>query len=162
MKKAQIAVSLLLIFAASTLVAQTAAQEQFDQVKAMAGTWQGKSANGMPVQVSYRVTSSGSAVMSEIAGKEDMITMFNMDGAARLLATHYCSVGNQPRMVANSSADGKTITFSFLDATNLEASQPGHMQRLVIAMLSPDHHTEEWDFTGKGGERKEVFDLWRK
>ncbi len=30
-------------------------------------------------------------------GPENMITMFHMDGD-RLLMTHYCGAGNQPRM----------------------------------------------------------------
>ena len=68
--------------------------------------------------------------MSEIKGKEDMITMFNLDGD-RLLMTHYCACGNQPRMVASASPDGKTITFDFLDATNLATPDAGHMNRLV-------------------------------
>jgi len=33
--------------------------------------------------------------------------------------THYCGAGKQPRMRASTSADGKTITFTFFDATNL-------------------------------------------
>jgi hypothetical protein len=36
------------------------------------------------------------------------------------------------------------------------------MQRLVIAILDANHHTEEWSFNGKDGETKELFDLWRK
>ena len=74
--------------------------------------------NGQPVEVDYRVTSNGSALMSEIKGKEDMISMFHLDGD-RVLMTHYCGAGNQPRMVASASPDGKTFTFDFLDATNL-------------------------------------------
>ena len=38
--------------------------------------------------------------MSEIKGKEDMISMFNLDGD-RVVLTHYCAAGNQPRMVAS-------------------------------------------------------------
>ena len=66
------------------------------------------------------------AVMSEIHGHgpEDMISMFHLDGPNRLLITHYCSAGNQPRMQASSSPDGKTITFTFVDATILQASTP--------------------------------------
>ena len=99
--------------------------------------------------------------MSEIKGKENMITMFHLDGE-RLLMTHYCGAGNQPRMVASASPDGKTFTFSFLDATNLATPDAPHMNHLVISMPDANHHTEEWVFSDHGKEMKEVFDLRRK
>ena len=71
--------------------------------KSLSGSWEGKGSNGQPVQVAYRLTANGSALMSEIKSKEDMITMFNLDGE-RLLMTHYCGAGNQPRMVATAFA----------------------------------------------------------
>jgi len=152
---------LLIVLAASFAFAASAANTSFEQLKSLGGSWEGKGSNGEPVQVSYRVTSNGSALMSEIKGKEDMISMFNLDGE-RLLMTHYCAVGNQPRMVASPSPDGKTITFQFLDATNLATPDAGHMNRLFISMADANHHTEEWVYNDHGKEMKEVFDLWRK
>ena len=76
--------------------------------------------------------------------------------------THYCGAGNQPRMKATASPDGKTITFEFLDATNLASPQAGHMHRVVFTMIDANHHTEEWTFLDNGKEVKEVFDLQRK
>lgn len=112
--------------------------------------------------MSFRVTSAGSALMSEIHGEEDMVTMFHMDGD-RLLMTHYCGTGNQPRMVGTMSPDGKTVTFNFLDATNVLSSQPGHMERLVVTMIDPDHHTEDWSFLAQDGKMQhhQHFDLQR-
>jgi hypothetical protein len=65
-------------------------------------------------------------------------------------------------MQASASPDGKTITFNFLDATNLDNPQSGHMDHVVIALLGPDHHTEEWNFIDHGKGIKEFFDLTRK
>ena len=161
MKSRCTSISLLIVLAASFAFAASAANTSFEQLKSLGGSWEGKGSNGEPVQVSYRVTSNGSALMSEIKGKEDMISMFNLDGE-RLLMTHYCAVGNQPRMVASPSPDGKTITFQFLDATNLATPDAGHMNRLVISMADANHHTEEWVYNDHGKEMKEVFDLWRK
>ena len=163
MKPVRIAISLLLLLSATAAVAGSDAQKSFDKLKSLAGLWEGKNSQGEPVQISYRVTSGGSALMSEIQGKEeDMITMFHVDGPDRLLMTHYCGAGNQPRMRATASPDGKTITFDFLDATNLDSPQAGHMHHLVISMLDSDHHTEEWSFTDHGKQIKEFFDLRRK
>jgi hypothetical protein len=158
-----------LILLATTLtvtsaLAQTDAQKAFTTIKGMPGSWEGKMPDGHPVQVSFKVVSGGSAVMSEILGKgpEDMISMFNMDGADKLLLTHYCGAGNQPRMQASVSPDGKTITFSFIDATNLATPDAGHMSRMVLTVLDDNHHTEEWVFVDHGKEMKEFFDLRRK
>ena len=90
-----------------------------------------------------------------------MISMFHMDND-RLLLTHYCSTGNQPRMVASLSPDGKTMTFDFLDATNLSTPKTGHMNRVILNLVDANHHTEEWRFIQNEKEIVELFDLHRK
>jgi hypothetical protein len=161
MKPVRIAITLLFVLVTSAAFAASAAQKSFEQLKSLSGSWEGKASNGKLVQVNFRVTSMGSALMSEMKGDEDMISMFNLDGD-RLLITHYCAAGNQPRMVASTSPDGKTITFDFLDATNLATPDTAHMNRLVISMPDVDHHTEEWVFNDHGKEMKEVVAFQRK
>jgi len=98
--------------------------------------------------------------MSEIHGHgpENMITMFHMDGD-RLLMTHYCGVGNQPRMKLT-SADPKSLTFEFIDGTNIGPGD-GHMQTVTFAQVDASHHVEEWKFVDHGKEMKERFVLER-
>jgi hypothetical protein len=139
----------------------TDAQRAFATIKSLPGTWEGKSSEG-PVQVTFKVISGGSAVMSEIHGHGDMVTMFHLDGPDRLLMTHYCTAGNQPRMQASVSADGKRLTFKFVDATNLATPDAAHMESMTLTILDDDHHTEEWTFADHGKEMKELFDLRRK
>jgi hypothetical protein len=163
MKMSARRIAACIVLTATAAFAQSGAQRSFDQLKSLAGSWEGKNSMGQPLQVSYRMTAGGSALMGEIVGHgETMISMINFDGPNRLLLTHYCAVGNQPRMQASASPDGKTITFNFLDATNLDSPQSGHMDHVVIAMLGPDHHTKEWNFIDHGKEIKEFFDLTRK
>jgi hypothetical protein len=150
------------ILAATAALAQSDAQKSFSQLKSLSGSWEGKSSDGKPVKVSFRETSAGSALMSEIIGHMDMITMFHFDGPNSLLLTHYCGMGNQPRMRADASPDGKSITFNFVDATNLATPDAGHMQRVVFSVLDANHHTEEWVFLDHGKELRQVFDLNRK
>ncbi len=166
MKMNRFAVATFVMVAALAAAAQSGLQKPFDTLKSLTGSWQGKNSQGEPVQVSYRVTANGSALMSEITGQiqgheHDMVTMIHMDGG-RLLLTHYCATGNQPRMQASASPDGKTITFDFLDATNLASPDAGHMQRVVFTLVDADHHTEEWHFVDHGKEMVERFDLERK
>jgi hypothetical protein len=163
MKALRLSLSLLLLLTATAALAQTASQRSFDQLKSLAGSWEGKNAAGMTVQVSFRDIAGGSALMSEIHGHgpEDMVSMINLDGPNRLLLTHYCGAGNQPRMTATASPDGKIITFDFLDVTNLATPDAGRMQRVAFTIIDPNHHTEEWTFDDHGKEIKEFFDLKR-
>ena len=157
----RMAVLLILALCATFAMAETNAQKAFAKLETLSGSWQGKNTNGQPVQVSFRVTSGGSAIMSEIQGEEDMITMIHLDGD-RLLLTHYCGAGNQPRMKATASPDGKTITFDFVDATNLSSPQAGHMQRVIFTIPDGNHHSEEWLFVQDGKEAHQRFDLQRQ
>ena len=162
MKKSSILSVVLAAIALTAFAsAQTDAQKGFTAIKTLPGTWQGTTSNG-PVEVTYKTVSDGSAVISEILGHADMISMIHLDGPNKLLLTHYCSIGNQPRMQASVSTDGKMITFNFLDATNLSTPDAGHMQKMVLTIVDDNHHTEEWVFADHGKEHKELFDLHRK
>ena len=160
MKSLRIALCAFLTLAATAVFAQSDAQKSFDKLKSLTGNWEGKGSNGQNLKVAFRQTAGGSALMSQILGVEDMISMFHLDGN-RLLMTHYCGAGNQPRMQASMSPDGKTITFQFVDATNLASPTAGHMVHLVITMPDSDHHTEDWTFAQGDKEMKEHFDLTR-
>jgi hypothetical protein len=90
-----------------------------------------------------------------------MVSMYHMDDN-RLLMTHYCAAQNQPRMAAEVSADGKTITFNFIDGTNLTSKHNAHMHSMVLTVVDQNHITEKWTFTGDGKEQTETFQLTRK
>jgi hypothetical protein len=149
--------------------AQSDAQKSFDKLKTLAGSWEGTAhvadnpKEDALMHVTFRVTSMGNTIMHEMkgSGPEDPITMLTVDGD-RLLLTHYCDAGNQPRMVGTVSPDGKTITFNFIDATNLQPAQGGHMQRAIFTFIDPDHHTEQWEFAMADGKAMGgVLDLKR-
>ena len=166
MKTTRTAVLSVLLLSGLNLLAQSPSQKSFDLIKSLAGSWEGQNQMGDPIQVSYRLTAGGSAVMSEILSQmqgkqEDMISMIHMDGA-RLLLTHYCAAGNQPRMQATLSPDGKSISFDFVDATNLAARDTPHMRSVIFKFVDSNHHIEEWHFQAPGKEIVEKFDLQKK
>jgi len=161
-KSTRIAAVIFVALAATVAFAQSEAQKTFSQLKSLTGSWEGKSLDGKSVIVSYRETAGGSAIMSEIQDDHSMISMFNLDGPSKLLMTHYCAAGNEPRMQASVSPDGKTITFNFMDATNLASLDDGHMQQMILTLLDDNHHTEDWVFIAHGKEMKQFFDLRRK
>src|SRR5208282_1751085 len=150
----------VIVLSASLPVAQADAHKSFDLLKGLEGNWTGKNQQGQPIQVTFRITAGGSALMSEILGRgpENMITMFHMDGD-RLLMTHYCGAGNQPRMKVI-SADAKSVSFEFMDGTNIGPGD-GHMQHVTFTQADANHHVEEWAFLDHGKEMKEVFTLER-
>ena len=153
MKLRYLGASLVVLLISTAALAQSAAQKSFEQLKDLAGSWEG-AVDGQPMHVSMRVTSMGNTLMHEMkgAGPDDPITMFHLDGD-RLLLTHYCDAGNQPRMVATISPDGKTVVFNFLEATNLLSTQMGHMQRVTFTFIDSNHHTEKWEFAMADGKQ---------
>ena len=153
MKTSRTSLFLVMLLISTACLAQSAAQKSFEQLKALAGSWEGN-LDGQPLHVSLRVTSTGNALLHEMkgAGPDDPITLFHLDGD-RLLLTHYCDAGNQPRMLATISPDGKTIVFNFVDATNLQSSQMGHMQRVTFSFIDSDHHSEKWEFAMANGKQ---------
>ncbi len=131
------------------------AREAFEKLKSLAGDWEGKSTNGWTERVSYRVISGGSVLMELSFGahpNEWMATMIHPDGD-RLILTHYCVAKNQPRLVATDiSTDLKTITFEFLDGTNLPTRNKGHMDKVVFKIEDPDHFRSHWTWYQDGKE----------
>jgi hypothetical protein len=153
---------LALMFASTALLAQSNAQKALDRFKSMAGTWEGKSPKGQTSEVTYQLMAGGTAVMAQSHMiSEDMTSLFYVDGD-RLLMTHFCPSGNQPRMQATISPDLKTVSFDFLDATNLPGPQAGHMHRAVYLFSDDGHYSEEWTWRQEGKNAQFHFEMQRK
>ena len=135
-----------------------------EKLKSLAGVWDAKDSEDNPVTIVYEVVSNGSAVMESIkhADTPDMITIYHVDGD-RLMMTHYCAIGNQPRMKASVPAgDIKELRFSFVDGTNMKRSDM-HMHNLVIQFLSDTHVHAVWTLYEKGRAKHDVaFELARR
>lgn len=150
--------------------APSEAQKSFEALKTLAGSWEGtlmpvpavKDFSGARVKVVIRVTSRGNALMHEmtIAGlPDDPITMLYLEGE-RLMLTHYCDMGNRPRMVGKPSPDGKTVAFEVLDISG--GTQRGHMADAVFTIVDANHHIEEWKSIYPNGKTMAGrFDLQR-
>jgi hypothetical protein len=170
--------SLVVLMLLSTAAfAQSDAQKSFDKLKTLAGNWTGPAtlnppqpdmADGTPMQLSLRVTSRGNALVHEMreAGKPDdpnrydhPLTMLYLD-SDRLFLTHYCDAGNPPRMVARTSADGKTVEFDFVDVAG--GTEYGHMHHAVFTFVDANHHIEDWTYMMPGDKAVHArFDLQR-
>jgi hypothetical protein len=152
----------MLMLAAASSWAQSDAQKALDRFKSMAGSWTGKGAHGETAEVTYSVIAGGTSVMADIKmGDEAMTSLFYVDGG-KLMMTHFCPSNNQPRMQAVISPDGKTVTFDFLDATNLPSPQAGHMHKAVYLFEDADHYNEDWTWKHEGKDSHFQFEMQRR
>jgi hypothetical protein len=153
----------ILIALASSVAYAAGSDAAWKQLLSLAGEWEG-TAEGKTGTVTYTVISGGTALMESMksSGTEPgMVTIYHRDGDG-LMATHYCSMGNQPRMRASGlSADGKSIPFRFADITNLKPAG-GHIKDLTVTFEDPNHFTQEWTSFFDGKEQQAVFKWTRK
>ncbi|MGH7207061.1 MAG: hypothetical protein ACREI2_12730 [Nitrospiraceae bacterium] len=162
-------VAALLMVGAITFLAQSSLAESkvstgLEPLKFLIGDWQGKGSDGKTIQASYQLTSGGTSLLETITpGQEpSMTTLYHVDGR-HLMLTHYCSLGNQPRMIADlPRGEVKTLRFSFLDATNLASPTDSHMHKVIFTVRDHDHFTQEWVLSKDGKEMPMVFTLERK
>jgi hypothetical protein len=124
----------------------------FEHIKALAGTWQTAPSGDMPAMtVTYRVVSNGSAVEEDLfpGSDHEMITMFHEDGG-QLMATHYCALKNQPRLVGGMTGPN-TVTLGMADITNYHMEPGQYMGRAQYTFDGPDHLTSNWTGYDKNG-----------
>jgi hypothetical protein len=155
-------IATVVLLTGTALFAQSDAQKALDHFKEMEGTWVGKGAHGDTAEVTYRVIAGGTSVMADInMGDEAMTSLYYVDGQ-KLMMTHFCPSNNQPRMHATISPDGKTVTFDFLDATNLASPSVGHMHKAVYSFTDADHYSEDWTWKHEGKDAHMQFEMQRK
>jgi len=137
----------------------------FEQLKSLAGDWEGLNAEGKPVHVEYQIASNGTALMERLhpMGDVEMVTMYSSDGD-RLAVTHYCNTGNQPQMqTAPVTAATQQFSFDFVRATNLDSPAAGHMGKLVVTLQDHAHFTQQWSWVENSKvAHTEVFHFTRK
>lgn len=147
--------------AGSAAPAAGSADAGFEKLKSLVGEWETEAPDGEPVTLRYALIAGGSALEEENS-HGDMVTIYHMDGDSVLL-THYCMAKNQPRMRAKGlSADGKTLEFTFVDASNLARSTDMHMRGLKVTFEDADHITQTWVHSMGGKEEPASFKLTRK
>jgi hypothetical protein len=154
MKSMRFALCSAVLFVATATLGQSDDKKSFDQLKTLAGSWDGPvktipphpDMEGQPTHVTLRVTSMGNVLMHEATSKarpDDPITMLYLDDG-RLTLTHYCDAGNRPRMTGKMSPDGKSVEFEFLDVAG--DTHYGHMHHAKFTFVDADHHVEDWTF----------------
>ncbi|HXY14718.1 MAG TPA: hypothetical protein VEI26_09490 [Terriglobales bacterium] len=165
MKRLRLMLPVVLLLLYTIAFAQSDSQKSFDQMKGLAGSWQGPITLDPPRadvkpgtlgQITMRVTSRGNALVHEMqeagtpldATKYDHpVTMLYLDGD-KLTLVHYCDAGNRPRMVGKAAPDGKKVEFEFADLSG--GNEYGHMYHAVFTFIDANHHVEDWTYMMPG------------
>jgi hypothetical protein len=124
-------------------------QAVFDQLKALAGRWEGRvdDATGTPVALEMAVTSNGHAVLERVfAGSPHEMTTVYFLANDRLLATHYCSIGNQPGFALADTSKPTDIVMELAGGTGFDPKTDQHAHGVHLQVIGPDRLRVEWQF----------------
>jgi hypothetical protein len=123
--------------------APAATHPGLERLKKLAGTWVAADKDGKPtdqVVSVIKVTGAGSAVHETLFPGQpmEMVSIYHLDGAD-LVMTHYCALGNQPRMKADPKSPANQIQFKFAGGTNLDPAKDMHMHEGTLTFVDDDH-----------------------
>lgn len=140
---------------------------KFELLKQLVGKWEGirLSPEGeKKAVVEYQLTSAGTVLTERLFPDQpdEMFSLYHGDGD-NILMTHYCALGNQPRMKLAETDAPNVLKFVYLDGTSMKSVQDPHMHQLTMTLVGHDKMTHEWVFFA-GGEKQFVvrLDLQRK
>lgn len=110
-----------------------------EKLKKLAGTWVVADQDGKPtseVMSIIRVTAGGSAVHEVLfpGQPHEMISVYTAEGP-EVLMTHYCVLGNQPRMRADGNSPTNQIVFKFAGGANLDVKKDKHMHEATLTIV---------------------------
>ena len=148
---------------------ESSAAKALDQLKSLAGDWEGNAewtgarTGSYPMNASYFVTGNGSALVENLIteGSATMTSVYHLDGAA-LRMTHFCGAQNQPRLKADQIDLSKgLINFAFVDITNLRSQDAPHVHGMEMGLIDPNHISINFLFLSDKKESYERIDLRR-
>ena len=143
------------------------AEEQalLEPVRKLEGEWVTKDEKGQEVVSVFKPTSNGTAVreIMFVGTPHEMTNVYHMDGPD-LVVTHYCAMGNQPRMRAKAGGKPGVLEFTFDGVSNLQKADEPYMGSLTITIVGADTMRQDWRTyrDGKLEEQPVSFEFKRK
>jgi hypothetical protein len=125
--------------AAAPAAAPDRARAAFATLKELVGEWEGSTPAGRSLRIHYRLIAKDSVLLETwtLGPGRESLTVYHMDGE-RLVATHYCPIGNQPTLQLVASADPGLLVFSYLSARNLPDPAAAHQHRFEVRLAGKD------------------------
>jgi hypothetical protein len=138
-------------------------EHAFQSLKSLVGEWQGRTENGRTILVSYRLTANDTVLVESwtMSPTRQSMTVYHMDGE-HLIATHYCPIGNQPRLQYQPDLSAERLEFSFLDATNLPDQNSAHQHAFWVRIDSGESFTREETYAENGEVGSETISFTRQ
>ena len=123
--------------------AKAPAHAGLERLKTLAGTWVAADAAGKPtdqVVSVIKVIGGGSTVHETLfpGQPQEMVSVYHLDGSD-LVMTHYCALGNQPRLKADRNSPANKIVFNFAGGTNFDPAKDLHMHEGTLTFVDADH-----------------------
>ncbi|HEX7571556.1 MAG TPA: hypothetical protein VF514_00580 [Bacteroidota bacterium] len=135
-----------------------------EKMKSLLGSWKGRDAPGKSVDVTYTYVADSTAIMESLdigATKENMVTVYTLDNG-RTVLTHYCSMGNQPRMKLDGSKSSENmLVYGYVDATNVKSERDAKMHDLRLTFKDKDYFSQEWTLRIEGKDNSTVYEFER-
>jgi hypothetical protein len=133
---------------------------QFEKMKKLVGTWVEADKEGKPTDTVVsiiKLTAGGSAVHeTTFPGQpHEMVSVYTAEGND-LVMTHYCVLGNQPRLKADPKSPANKLTFEFTGGTNLDPKKDKHMHGATLTIVDADHLEIEGTGWENGEPAKEM------
>jgi hypothetical protein len=131
--------------------AKSGSAAAFDGLKKLVGEWCQADKEGPdgkptgPVVTTFKLTAAGSVLHETIfpGTGHEMVTAYHLDGP-EMVCTHYCALGNQPRLKLEPGKDGKTLNFKSVSLSNGKSLNEMHMGRATITLIDDNHYKAEW------------------
>lgn len=137
----------------------------FESMKALVGTWEGKTkmdGKEQDLKVTYELTSGGTAIVEKMnpGSPMEMVTVYANNGK-NVHATHYCALGNQPQMTLKQSK-GNLFSFEMDGTKGISNKNEMHMHGVVLT-IEGNKLKQEWTNykDGKKGDAH-AFELTKK
>ena len=137
-----------------------ATNAQLEKMKKLVGTWVEADKDGKPTDTVVSViklTAGGSAVHeTTFPGQpHEMVSVYTVEGND-LVMTHYCVLGNQPKLKADPKSAANKINFEFAGGTNLDPKKDKHMHGAILTIVDADHIQIEGTAWDNGVPAKEM------
>jgi len=139
---------------------------KFDPLRQLVGKWKGTSHSPegeKEATVEYLLSAAGTVLLEKLnpGQPDEMLSLYHGDGDD-VLMTHYCALGNQPRMKLAKSDVPNVLTFVYFDGTSMQPNKDPHMHQLTMTLVGKDQIRHEWVFFAGGQQQFVVrMDLHR-
>lgn len=120
----------------------------FEAMKKLVGEWivDDPDAKGdRPVVTRFKLIANGSVLHETLfpGTNHEMVSVYHMDGPD-FICTHYCAMGNQPRLKIEATKDPKVFALKSVAVGNSKSINDAHMGQATITLVDDNHYVADW------------------